>query len=157
MSDIINKKCTGCSVINGDLVPVGGILYQTENFSLAQDAEVMLEGFLIIQSKKHVNSLLDFSEKENIELAKLLYHARKALKDLKICEEVTIVQEERSKHFHIWLFPYYDWMKEKYGKGIKYLRDINDYIMENETEENRKKVLETCEKIKKYFEENKIL
>lgn len=157
MSDEINNKCTGCSVVDGDLIPVGGIIYQSENFSLAQDAEVMLKGFMIIQSKKHVNSILGFSEEECIELTKLLYHTRKALKELGICEEVSIVQEERSKHFHIWLFPYYDWMKEKFGKGIKYLRDINQYIMENETEKDRENVLETCEKLKKYFEENEIL
>ena len=151
MSDIINNKCTGCSVINGDLVPIGGWIYETQNFVLAQDAEVMIEGFLIIQSKKHVNSLIDFSEEESLELAKLLYQTRNALKDLNICEEVTIVQEERSKHFHIWLFPYYDWMKEKFGKGIKYLRDINQYVMDNYTEENKQKVLETCNRLKEYF------
>lgn len=151
MSDIINDKCTGCSVINGELVPVGGWIYETQNFVLAQDAEVMIEGFLIIQSKRHVNSLLDFSEEENLELAKLLYQTRKALKDLNICEEITIVQEERSKHFHIWLFPNYDWMNEKFGKGIKYLRDINQYVMENETKEDRQKVLKTCERLKEYF------
>lgn len=151
MSDIINDKCTGCSVINGELVPVGGWIYETHNFVLAQDAEVMIEGFLIIQSKRHVNSLLDFSEEENLELAKLLYQTRKALKDLNICEEITIVQEERSKHFHIWLFPNYDWMNEKFGKGIKYLRDINQYMMNNYTEQNKQKVLEICNRLKEYF------
>ena len=129
MSDIINDKCTGCSVINKELVPIGGWIYESKNFVLAQDAEVMIEGFLIIQAKRHVNSLLDFSEEENLELSNLLYQTRKALKELNICEEVTIVQEERSKHFHIWLFPCYDWMKENFGKVIKYLRDINQYVM----------------------------
>ncbi len=157
MSDIIHKKCTGCSVISGELVPFGGIIYQTENFSLAQDAEVLLEGFLIIQSKKHVNSILEFTEEECMELTKLLYQTRKALKELNICEEVTIVQEERSKHFHIWLFPYYDWMREKFGKGIKYLRDINEHVIQNVTEEDKKNVLKTCERLKKYFEKNQIL
>ena len=151
MSDIINDKCTGCSVINKELVPIGGWIYESKNFVLAQDAEVMIEGFLIIQAKRHVNSLLDFSEEENLELSNLLYQTRKALKELNICEEVTIVQEERSKHFHIWLFPCYDWMKENFGKGIKYLRDINQYVMENETEEDRQKVLKTCERLKEYF------
>lgn len=151
MSDIINDKCTGCSVINKELVPIGGWIYESKNFVLAQDAEVMIEGFLIIQAKRHVNSLLDFSKEENLELSNLLYQTRKALKELNICEEVTIVQEERSKHFHIWLFPCYNWMKEKFGKGIKYLRDINQYVMENETEEDRQRVLKTCERLKEYF------
>lgn len=73
------------------------------------------------------------------------------MKELNICEEVTIVQEERSKHFHIWLFPYYGWMKEKFGKGVKYLRDINDYAIENATDEQKEEVKQTIEKLKKYF------
>ncbi len=93
----------------------------------------------------------DFNENEVEELSSLLYKARKALSDLNICNEVTIVQEERSKHFHIWLFPYYDWMQEKFGKGIKYLRDINEYVIENATEEDKSETLDTIEKLKEYF------
>ena len=151
MSDMINKKCTGCSVVNGELIPVGGVIYETKNFVLAQDAEVPLKGFLIIQSKKHTNSIKEFNKEERYELSELIYKTRMALEELKICEEVTIVQEERSKHFHIWLFPYYDWMKDKFGKGIKYLRDINEYLINNATEKDRQEVLETVEKLKQYF------
>ena len=151
MSNIVNKKCTGCSIVNGELVPIGGWIYETKNFVLAHDPEVMIEGFLIIQSKKHVNSLTSFSEDECIEFAKLLYQTRNALKDLNICNEVTLVQEDRSKHFHIWIFPYHDWVSEKFGKGIEYLRDINEYMTVNATEENKKKVFEVCEMLKKYF------
>ena len=154
MSDVINKKCTGCSVVNGELIPVGGIIYETRNFVLAQDAEVPLKGFLIIQSKKHINSIKSFDKEELDDLSELIYKTRIALEELDICEEVTIVQEERSKHFHIWIFPYYDWMKEKFGKGIKFLRDINEYVINNTTDKEKKEVLDTVEKLKKYFKEN---
>jgi len=148
MSDIINNECTGCLVARGE---VGASIFETEHFILNQDAEVPLKGFLIVTSKKHVNSLIDFNENEVEELSSLLYKARKALSNLNICNEVTIVQEERSKHFHIWLFPYYDWMQEKFGKGIKYLRDINEYVIENATEEDKSETLDTIEKLKEYF------
>ena len=148
MSDIINNDCTGCLVARGE---VGASIFETEHFILNQDAEVPLKGFLIVTSKKHVNSLIDFNENEVEELSSLLYKARKALSDLNICNEFTIVQEERSKHFHIWLFPYYDWMQEKFGKGIKYLRDINEYVIENVTEEDKSETLDTIEKLKEYF------
>ena len=84
----------------------------------------------------------------------MLFEARKSLDDLNICKEVSIVQEERSQHFHIWLYPYYDWMNENFGKGIKYLRDINDYVIKNATEKDKKEVFETIEQLKKYFENN---
>lgn len=151
MSDIINKKCTGCAIVNEEIIPAGEIIYETENFLLFQDPEVPIKGFIIIQAKKHVNSIIDFTEKEQIELIKLINKARNALKELDICNEVTIVQEERSKHFHIWLFPNYEWMQEKFGKGIKYLRDINEYVIQNATEEDKKEVLEVVKNLKKYF------
>ena len=149
MSDIINNKCTGCSVAKGE---IGTIIYETNTFVLNQDPEVPLKGFLIITSKKHVNSFIDYNENEREELLELLFKARKALKDLNICKEVTIVQEERSQHFHIWLFPYFDWMQEKFGKGVKYLRDINEYVVKNATDKQKRDVLDSIEKLKKYFE-----
>lgn len=149
MSDIINNKCTGCSVAKGE---IGTIIYETNTFVLNQDPEVPLKGFLVITSKKHVNSFIDYNENEREELLKLLFKARKALKDLNICKEVTIVQEERSQHFHIWLFPYFDWMQEKFGKGVKYLRDINEYVVKNATDKQKRDVLDSIEKLKKYFE-----
>lgn len=149
MSDIINNKCTGCSIAKGE---IGSIIYETMNFVINQDPEVPLKGFLVISSKKHVNSLLNLNKEEREELNRLLFEARKALDDLKICKEVSIVQEERSQHFHIWLYPYYDWMNEKFGKGIKYLRDINEYVIKNATEKDKKEVFETIEQLKKYFE-----
>lgn len=149
MSDIINNKCTGCSVAKGE---IGTIIYETNTFVLNQDPEVPLKGFLVITSKKHVNSFIDYNENEREELLELLFKARKALKDLNICKEVTIVQEERSQHFHIWLFPYFDWMQEKFGKGVKYLRDINEYVVKNATDKQKRDVLDSIEKLKKYFE-----
>ena len=110
-----------------------------------------LKGFMIIQSKKHTNSLLGFEKEEIEELNELIYKTRKAMNDLNISDEVTIVQEERSKHFHIWLFPNYEWMQEKFGKGVKYLRDINEYIIENATANDKEEVLKTVEDLKRYF------
>ena len=145
---MVEKECIGCKIAKEES---DFIIYKTENFVLLQDPEVPLKGFLIVQAKKHVNSLIDFNEEEQIELIKLTNRARLALKELNICQEVTIVQEERSKHFHIWLFPNYDWMQEKFGKGIKYLRDINEYVIQNAKEEDKKEVLDVVQKLKKYF------
>lgn len=148
MSETINKKCIGCNIVNKEIIPNGGIIYETENFLLFQDPEVPIKGFLIVQAKRHVKSMIDFTEEEQIELVKLINKAREALKKLDICNEVTIVQEERSKHFHVWLFPNYKWMEEKFGKGIKYLRDISEYAIENVTQKDIEEVLEIVEKLK---------
>jgi hypothetical protein len=33
--------------------------------------------------------------------------------------EVSIIQEERSGHFHLWLLPRYKWMNEKFENSIQ--------------------------------------
>ena len=67
-----------------------------------------------------------------------------------------MVQEERSKHLHIWIFPNYKWMAEKFGKGIKYLRDISEYAKNNVNENDIKEILEVIDKIREYFKEHSI-
>lgn len=153
MSEVISKKCTGCSVAKKELELIGGFIYETENFILLQDPEVPIKGFLIIQAKEHLRKLIDFNKSQQQELFELISKTRLALDELDICKEITIVQEERSKHFHFWMFPNYEWMQEKFGKGIQYLRDINEYAIENATEKDKEEVLETAKTLKKYFKD----
>ncbi len=47
-------------------------------------------------------------------------------------------------------------MTEKFGKGIKYLRDISEYAKKNANENNIKEILEVIEKIRQFFEEHNI-
>ena len=89
---------------------------------------------------------------ERTEIGDTIVLAEKALKDLKIAETVTLVQEERSKHFHIWIFPNQEWMKEKFGYGLQYLREINSYARDNKTDDDVKKVISVAEEIKAYMQ-----
>ena len=66
------------------------------------------------------------------------------------------MQEERSKHLHIWIFPTHSWMTEKFGKGIQYLRDIAEYAKNNANEDDIIEVLNVIEKVKKYFDQHDI-
>ena len=66
------------------------------------------------------------------------------------------MQEERSKHFHIWIFPNYPWMTEKFGKGVSYLRDISAYSQENVNKDKIKEVLKVIREVKEYFDEHDI-
>ena len=47
-------------------------------------------------------------------------------------------------------------MTEKFGKGIKYLRDISEYAQKNVNEDSIKEILKVIEKVRKYFEEQDI-
>lgn len=63
--------------------------------------------------------------------------------------KITFVQEEKSAHhFHVWLFPWHEWMKE-IGDGINSIKKIMEYARDTmKNEENLKKIEEDIIKIK---------
>ncbi len=145
-------QCMGCSIGKNDMVPPGGIIYDTKNFVLHQDPDVPLSGFLIAASKKHVRSIGELTLEESTELFDLVYKARVAMKNICDINEVTIIQEERSGHLHLWLLPRYQWMNDKFGNSLSNIREIMSHIKENlKTENNLEEVLLVAEKLKQDF------
>lgn len=145
-------ECLGCSIGKHKIMPIGGFVYESESFVIHQDPEVPIEGFLIISAKKHIKSITDLTKKERNEIIELVNASIQALKETKITNEVTIIQEERSNHLHIWIFPNYEWMNVKFGKGINYLRAINDYAKENINSEKIEDIMNKIQKLKAYFQ-----
>ena len=113
-----NYECMGCAISNKEITIPGGIIFEGNHTILGADPEVPIPGFLIVNVKRHVNSFSQLRKEERHEVVDVIAHAEKALRELSITKEVTIVQEERSKHIHIWIFPNYSWMTENFGKGI---------------------------------------
>lgn len=144
-------ECMGCAIANGGVQVPGGILYEGEHILLVTDAIIPIPGFLIAQAKRHVNSFAELRPEEKKELDVVLVQAERALKELGVTSEVTLVQEERSKHFHVWVFPTYDWMEQKFGKGVKYLGDIIEYAKSNAGEAEKEEVVLVAEKVKNYL------
>lgn len=151
MGNEIKSECIGCAIVRGEVNLPGGIIYDGKSIILAADPEIPIPGFLIITSKRHIQSFAELYTKERIEIVNTIALAEKAIKDLNIAETVTIVQEERSKHFHIWIFPNQEWMKEKFGYGLQYLREINSYAKQNASDEDIEKVINTADAVKAYM------
>lgn len=147
----IKSECVGCAIVKGEIQLPGGVIYDGKSIILASDPEIPIPGFLIITSKRHIQSFSELSSEERAEIGDTIVLAERALKYLKIAETVTLVQEERSKHFHIWIFPNQEWMQEKFGYGLQYYREINSYARENKTDEDVRKVISVAEEIKEYM------
>ena len=135
IKDILDNEwqcnCIGCSIATGEVIPPGGIIRETENFILHQDPEIPIKGFLIIASKKHIKSISQLSFEESQELFDLVYKARRALESIDDIKEVSIIQEERSSHFHLWLLPRYQWMDDICINSLSTIREIMNYAREN--------------------------
>ena len=153
MKDFMNNEwkseCIACEIGKGNIIPPGGIIKETENFFIQQDLEVPLKGFLIIASKKHLKSIAQLTLDEAIELTNLIYKSRLALNEISDINEVVIIQEERSNHFHVWLFPKYNWMNELFENSLTDIRKIMQYVKSNmKNENNIKEVLSTANFLK---------
>lgn len=146
MNNEWKSECIACEIGKGNIIPPGGIIKETENFFIQQDLEIPLKGFLIIASKKHLKSITQLTLDEVTELTSLLYKSRLALSEISDINEVVIIQEERSNHFHVWLFPKYNWMNDLFEDSLTDIRKIMQYIKLNmKDEKNIKEVLATAD------------
>lgn len=144
-------ECMGCDIANHKLIPPGGYVYDDGFINVSADPEIPIEGFMILGIKTHTNTLNDLTQFQRNEVMRILNKTIEIMKKVDVCEEVLVLQEERASHIHIWIMPILKWM-EKFNKSVKNIREIFEYAKQNNTQENKDKILESIEKIKKEFE-----
>lgn len=140
----VEVECLGCALANGTIDGVGSSIMRTDFFDVSQDFEIPIPGFMIISSLRHVRSVDDFTEDEAIDFIDVLRKTRKLQRTVLDIETVYIHQEEdTSSHFHVWMLPRYDWMKEKFGRKVESMRPIMEFArQEMKTEENTAELYE---------------
>ena len=146
----VKVECLGCALAKKEIETIGGFVLETDLFTLSQDFEVPIPGFMILASKRHFRNIAQLTNTERSEFTDILIKARKAMSDALDINEVTIIQEEKSEnsHFHVWLFPWYAWMKEV-GNGLSSIKQIMEYSRINQkTEDNLSRVKNASEKIR---------
>ena len=153
VTDILNNhfevECIGCAMADKSLSSVGGIIKETENFIVQQDLEVPIKGFLIIASKQHIKSIAELPKSQALEFFGLCHDARTALLSFGDIIECTLIQEERSRHFHFWILPRYKWMNDLFENSLSSIRPIMKYAKENlKTEQNIRDIKLCVERLK---------
>lgn len=146
-------SCLGCARENEEMERTGTVL-TTEHFDAHQDFEIPIPGFIIISSRRHLQSVDEFADEEKIDFINTLTAVRAGMRKALNIDVVYLVQEEdTSHHFHVWVFPRYDWMVEQFGKKTPSLRPIMEYAREHlKTEGNLEKVEEAIAKLKTHLE-----
>ena len=144
------KECLGCEIVKVKLDAFGGILYNGEYFTLTQDFELPINGFLIITSKRHITKYIELTQMERLELQDIIFKALKILEENNIAEEYNVILEEKAYHFHVWLMPRHKWMIDKFGKVLKNIKPIQEFAIKYmKTKENIELIKNTCELIKR--------
>ena len=120
-----DTDCMGCAIADGSKSVPGGILRRTQYFAVYQDPLIPLPGFMVIPSQRHIRSISEMSDSEYNELSHLIKTTHHAIKEVTKIEHLTIIQEERSIHFHLWFFPWTENVIDKYGApSLSKIRDI---------------------------------
>jgi diadenosine tetraphosphate (Ap4A) HIT family hydrolase len=121
--------CMACAVSRGSISVPGGLIHRGRYFFVQQDSLIPLPGFLVIASLRHIRSLSEMQPAEYDDFSRLLRTTHHAIKEVTKVDCLTLVQEEKSPHFHLWFFPWTDIVIQKYGQpSLSKIRGImEDY------------------------------
>lgn len=151
--------CLGCFVVNNfeNHNFLSGQILKTRSFTVAQDFELPINGFVVISSNRHLLSINEMTSEEKIELITLIDIVISSLKKLNVCPEYDVVWEEKDTcHFHAWLMPKHKYLLEAIGSNImKKIGQTFNYAKANlRTEKNLKTIFETIKVLRKELESN---
>ena len=106
-------------------------IFETKYWKVQQDREIAIPGFFIAGLKREIRSLEEITDPEAKELGVMLRTVRKAMTSVLGIKTVYFFQQEDTKYgFHIWMLPYYPWMK-RFGKGPNIFEKVWDYAHKN--------------------------
>lgn len=151
--------CMGCAkainIKDGKLNP--GEIVRTKNFDISQDFELPINGFIVIGSIRHIESINEMTIEEKQELITLIDVVIFCLKKLDICSQYDVIWEEKdNNHFHVWLMPRHKYLLEAMGTNIiKKIGTLFSYAKNNlRTEENLNTIRKTIELLKAELKSN---
>ncbi len=147
------KECPGCSYAKHEFVLPCGFVYEDDSFTISQDWELPIPGFLILSPKRCVETLSDLTNEEREKMFFLLEKTMKILRNSHICERFDIIFEEKeNRHLHIWILPREKWMTELVGSVIDHIGQIFSYAKDNlRTPQNFEKIKEITDIVKEQF------
>lgn len=126
------NSCPGCLYANHKFSLTCGIAFENENFTVSQDWELPIPGFIIVSPKRCVEKLSDMSKNERDEMFDLINFSITSLRNNNICERFNVLFEEKeNRHLHVWIMPRYEWMQNVVGDIIDNIGKICDYAKEN--------------------------
>lgn len=145
------KGCPGCAYARHDFKLPSGMAYENEKFTLSQDWELPIPGFMIVSPKRCIEKFSELTEEEKIEIFKIVDKTILILRNNNICDRFDVIFEEKeNRHFHIWIMPRQKWMLEIVDDIIDNIGKIFEYAKLNfRTEDNYIRIKEITDIVKK--------
>ncbi|WP_159888699.1 HIT family protein [Paenibacillus puerhi] len=139
----VEVECLSCALTSGVITPTGGVIFESKHFHVHQDVAYPIRGLVILASKRHFYGMDELTDEEQAEYISLIHKIRKEQrKRLGIDQVYYFYNEDTTHHFHLWMVPRYEWMKE-FGNSVESLRPVLLHARKNmNNEENMKFVIE---------------
>ncbi len=155
-------ECMGCTKANAHNNPAinPGEIVRTRNFDISQDFELPINGFIVIGSIRHIESINEMTSEEKQELITLIDVVTASLKKLGVCPQYDVVWEEKpGNHFHVWLMPRHQYLLDAMGVNIiKEVGRLFAYAKQNlRTPENLAAINATIQNLKTELQSNETL
>ena len=145
---ITYARCPGCEYGRTEFHLDCGMAYENEIFTLSQDFELPIPGFMIVAPKRHIEMLSELTDEERNEMFSIVDKAVKIMRANHICERFDYIFEEKeNRHLHVWLLPRYEWMNECTDEIIANLGAISDYALENFRNDDKYREIERITRI----------
>ena len=130
--EIVFNGCPGCAYGKHEFELDCGMAYENERFTLSQDWELPIQGFLVVSPKRHIEKLCELTEEERNEMFFIVDKAVKILRKNGICDRFDYIFEEKeNRHLHVWIMPRYSWMEEIVDDIIDSIGVISEYAKTN--------------------------
>lgn len=124
--------CPGCAYAKHEFELPCGMVYENENFTISQDWELPIQGFMIVSPRRCVDKFSDLSQDEKNEMFSLVDKTIKILRQENICDRFDVIFEEKeNRHLHVWIMPRYKWMEDLVGNIIGNIGTVFTYAKEN--------------------------
>ena len=121
--------CPACAYANHEFTLPCGIAYEDEKYILSQDWVLPIKGFFILSIKKHIRRFDELTKEERNEMFDIVEKTISILRKHNICGKFDVIFEEDCGHFHIWIMPRYDWMKDLGDNITGNINNIFEYAI----------------------------
>jgi len=151
--EVTYSGCPGCAYFNHEFELSCGMAYQNDNFTISQDWELPIKGFMVLSPKRHVNEMCELTDDERNELFYLVNRTMEILKKNKVSETFILTFEERKHiHFHVCVVPKHSWMNELTTDVAGDLKKIIEYAKQTfVTDKDYDEIKQVSEMITKGF------
>ncbi len=113
---VVCDGCPSCAFANHEFSIDCGMAYEDELFTLAQDWELPIDGFIILMPKRHIENMEELSDEERTKAFEIINKTIKILRKHSVCDRFNVIFEEKpNSHFHIWIMPRHQWLADAIG------------------------------------------